>query len=219
MENTIMKKLRSGILVCLALMGFNALAISTPSITTCSRTSSTSVSLAWTSVSGASYYVVKRSYTTSVGAATTLASPTGTTYTDSQAGVDTCYYWVEAWDSSGTSARSSMATAASGSGDDGSSGGSFTINASDGTSTDGVVITWSCPERRDGLSRCSRQLFQYGQREHLGRDGDGHVIYRYCRRGRENLLLLDRRQEGLGIRDKLVQHRLPRESFKRLGSV
>lgn len=36
-----------------------------------------------------------------------------------------------------------MATAASGSGGGGSSGGSFTINASDGTSTAGVIITWS----------------------------------------------------------------------------
>lgn len=36
-----------------------------------------------------------------------------------------------------------MATAASGSGGGGSSGGSFSINASDGTSTAGVIITWS----------------------------------------------------------------------------
>ena len=137
-----MNKLRSWILLGLALAGFNALAISAPSITSCSRTSSTSVSLSWTSVSGASYYVVRRSYTSSVGSSSSIATPSGTSYTDSQAGVDTCYYWVEAWDSTGASARSGMATASSGSGG-GSSGGSFTINASDGTSTEGVIITWS----------------------------------------------------------------------------
>ena len=93
-------------------------------------------------MSGASYYVVRRSYTSSVGSSTSIGTPTGTSYTDSQAGVDTCYYWVEAWDSSGASARSGMATASSGSGG-GSSGGSFSINASDGTSTEGVIITWS----------------------------------------------------------------------------
>ena len=138
-----MNKLRSWILLGLALAGFNALAISAPSITSCTRTSSTVVSLAWTSVSGASYYVVRRSYTSSVGSSSSIATPSGTSYTDSYAGADTCYYWVEAWDSSGASARSGMATASSGSGSGGSSGGSFTINASDGTSTDGVIITWS----------------------------------------------------------------------------
>ena len=138
-----MKRIRGLILLGLALVGFNALAISAPSITSCTRTSSTSVSLAWTSVSGASYYVVKRSWTASSSSASTLGTPSGTTYTDSQAGVDTCYYWVEAWDSSGAHAISGMATAASGSGGGGSSGGSFSINASDGTSTAGVIITWS----------------------------------------------------------------------------
>ena len=138
-----MNKIRGLILLGLALVGFNALAISAPSITSCTRTSSTSVSLAWTSVSGASYYVVKRSWTASSSSASTLGTPTGTSYTDSQAGVDTCYYWVEAWDSSGAHAISGMATAASGSGGGGSSGGSFSINASDGTSTAGVIITWS----------------------------------------------------------------------------
>ena len=138
-----MSKLRNCLIMLLALMGFNALAISAPSITSCTRTSSTVVSLAWTSVSGASYYVVRRSYTSSVGSSSSIATPSGTSYTDSYAGADTCYYWVEAWDSSGASARSGMATASSGSGSGGSSGGSFTINASDGTSTDGVIITWS----------------------------------------------------------------------------
>ena len=83
-------KLGSFILLLLAFTGFNALAISAPSITSCTRTSSTSVSLAWTSVSGASYYVVKRSWTASSSSASTLGTPTGTSYTDSQAGVDTC---------------------------------------------------------------------------------------------------------------------------------
>ena len=101
MKKSMMNKMRNCIMLALAAIGFNALAISAPSITSCSRTSSTSVSLSWTSVSGASYYVVKRSYTTTSSSAATLATPSGTSYTDSQAGVDTCYYWVEAWDSSG----------------------------------------------------------------------------------------------------------------------
>ena len=63
-------KLGSFILLLLAFTGFNAQAISAPSITSCTRTSSTSVSLSWTSVSGASYYVVRRSYTSSVGSST-----------------------------------------------------------------------------------------------------------------------------------------------------
>ena len=138
-----MNRLRNLILLGLALAGFNALAISAPSITSCTRTTSTTVSLTWTSVSGASYYVVKRSWTATSSSAATLGTPTGTSYTDSQAGVDTCYYWVEAWDNSGAHAISGMATASSGSGGGGSSGGSFTISASDGTSTAGVIITWS----------------------------------------------------------------------------
>ena len=142
-------KLGSFILLLLAFTGFNAQAISAPSITSCTRTSSTSVSLSWTSVSGASYYVVRRSYTSSVGSSTSIGTPSGTSYTDSQAGVDTCYYWVEAWDSSGASARSGMATASSGSGG-GSGGGAFTITATKGTSTSGCTISWSAQSGATG---------------------------------------------------------------------
>ncbi len=158
----IMNKIRSWILLGMALVGVNAMAISAPSITSCTRTSSTSVSLSWTSVSGASYYVVRRSYTSSAGSSSSIATPSGTSYTDSQAGVDTCYYWVEAWDSSGASARSGMATASSGSGG-GSSGGSFTINASDGTSTEGVIITWSSQSGATGyrVVRGNSSNFEY----------------------------------------------------------
>ena len=146
-----MRKLRNCILLVAAFAGFNAWAISAPSITSCTRASSTSVSLSWTSVSGAAYYVVRRSYSSSVGASSSIATPSGTSYTDSQAGVDTCYYWVEAWDNSGASARSGMATASSGSGGGGGgSGGSFSINASDGTSTEGVTITWSAQSGATG---------------------------------------------------------------------
>lgn len=135
-------------MVVLAILGFEALAISAPSITSCTRTTSTSVSLSWTSVSGASYYVVRRSYTSSVGSSLSLATPSGTSYTDSSAGADTCYYWVEAWDSSGASARSGMATASSGSG--GGGGGAFTISATKGTSTTGCTITWSAQSGATG---------------------------------------------------------------------
>ncbi len=143
-----MKKIRSYLLLALAFAGLNAFAISAPSITSCTRPSSTSVKLSWTSVSGVSYYVVRRSFTSSVGSAQSLGTTTSTTYTDSQAGADTCYYWVEAWDSSGASARSGMATASSGSG--GSSSGGFSINASDGTSASEVVITWTAQSGATG---------------------------------------------------------------------
>ena len=146
---SVVGKLGSFILLLLAFTGFNAQAISAPSITSCTRTSSTSVSLSWTSVSGASYYVVRRSYTSSVGSSTSIGTPSGTSYTDSQAGVDTCYYWVEAWDSSGASARSGMATASSGSGG-GSGGGAFTITATKGTSTSGCTISWSAQSGATG---------------------------------------------------------------------
>ena len=148
-----MNTLRNYLLLVLALLGFNAWAISAPSITSCTRASSTSVSLSWTSVSGAAYYVVYRSYTSSAGSASSIATPSGTSCTDSSAGADTCYYWVEAWDNSGAHARSGMATASSSSSGGGSGGGSsggFSINASDGTSTDGVIITWSAQSGATG---------------------------------------------------------------------
>ena len=138
------------LLLLLTFTGFNVQAISAPSITSCTRTSSTSVSLSWTSVSGASYYVVRRSYTSSVGSSSSIGTPSGTSYTDSSAGVDTCYYWVEAWDNSGASARSSMATASSGSGGGGGGGGAFSISASDGTSTSGCTITWTAQSGATG---------------------------------------------------------------------
>ena len=149
MENSIFRRLRSCLALLLAGMSLNALAISAPSITSCTRPSSTTVSLTWTAVSGASYYVVRRSYSSSVGSSTSIGTPSGTSYTDSQAGVDTCYYWVEAWDSSGASARSGMATASSGSGG-GSGGGAFTITATKGTSTSGCTISWTAQSGATG---------------------------------------------------------------------
>lgn len=148
MVNSIFRRLRNCLALVLAGLSLNALAISAPSITSCTRSSSTTVSLSWTSVSGASYYVVRRSYSSSVGSSTSIGTPSGTSYTDSQAGVDTCYYWVEAWDSSGASARSGMATASSGSG--GGGGGAFTISATKGTSTTGCTITWSAQSGATG---------------------------------------------------------------------
>jgi uncharacterized repeat protein (TIGR02543 family) len=79
---------------------------------------------------------------------------TATTFTDTYATVQSCSYYVIAIDSTGATAQSSTASVAasssgggSGSGGSesggGSSSGSFTINASDGTSTVGVAITWS----------------------------------------------------------------------------
>ena len=151
MVNSIFRRLRSCLALLLVGMSLNALAISAPSITSCTRASSTSVSLTWTSVSGAAYYVVRRSYSSSVGSSSSIATPSGTSYTDSFAGADTCYYWVEAWDNSGASARSGMATASSGSGGGGGgSGGSFTISATKGTSTTGCTITWSAQSGATG---------------------------------------------------------------------
>ena len=138
-----MNKIRSCILLFLALLSFDALAISAPSITSCTRLSETSVRIVWTSVSGAVQYRVAQQH----GAYGTwyYDTTTATSFTDTYANAEACSYYVIAIDSSGASAQSSTASVSaynSGSGG-GSSGGSFTINASDGTSTEGVIITWT----------------------------------------------------------------------------
>ena len=136
-----MNKLRSWILLGLALAGFNALAISAPSITSCTRLSETSVRIVWTAVSGAVQYRVASQHG---GGTWYYDTTTATSFTDTYATVQSCSYYVIAIDSSGASAQSSTASVpAYSSGGGGSSGGSFTINASDGTSTEGVIITWS----------------------------------------------------------------------------
>ena len=139
-----MNKIRGLILLGLALVGFNALAISAPSITSCTRLSDTSVRISWTSVSGAVQYRVASQHG---GGTWYYDTTTATTFTDTYATVQSCSYYVIAIDSTGASAQSSTASvAASSSGGEsggGSSGGSFSINASDGTSTAGVIITWS----------------------------------------------------------------------------
>ena len=140
-----MSKLRNCLTMLLALMGFNALAISAPSITSCTRLSETSVRIVWTAVSGAVQYRVASQHG---GGTWYYDTTTATTFTDTYANAQSCSYYVIAIDSSGASAQSSTASvpaynSGSGSGSGGSSGGSFTINASDGTSTDGVIITWS----------------------------------------------------------------------------
>jgi fibronectin type 3 domain-containing protein len=69
------------------------------------------VSLAWTASSGATSYNVKRA-TTSGGPYTTLASPTGATYTDTAVSNGTAYYYlVTAVSASGESAKSNQASA------------------------------------------------------------------------------------------------------------
>ena len=136
-----MNKLRGWILLGLALAGFNALAISAPSITSCTRLSETSVRIVWTAVSGAVQYRVASQHG---GGTWYYDTTTATSFTDTYATVQSCSYYVIAIDSSGASAQSSTASVpAYSSGGGGSSGGSFTINASDGTSTEGVIITWS----------------------------------------------------------------------------
>ena len=139
-----MNKIRGLILLGLALVGFNALAISAPSITSCTRLSDTSVRISWTSVSGAVQYRVASQHG---GGTWYYDTTTATTFTDTYATVQSCSYYVIAIDSTGATAQSSTASvAASSSGGEsggGSSGGSFSINASDGTSTAGVIITWS----------------------------------------------------------------------------
>lgn len=129
----------------MALVGVNAMAISAPSITSCTRLSETSVRIVWTAVSGAVQYRLASQHG---GGTWYYDTTTATTFTDTYANAQSCSYYVIAIDSSGASAQSSTASvpaynSGSGSGSGGSSGGSFTINASDGTSTDGVIITWS----------------------------------------------------------------------------
>ena len=135
-----MNKIRGLILLGLALVGFNALAISAPSITSCTRLSDTSVRISWTSVSGAVQYRVASQHG---GGTWYYDTTTATTFTDTYATVQSCSYYVIAIDSTGATAQSSTASVAASSSGGGSSGGSFSINASDGTSTAGVIITWS----------------------------------------------------------------------------
>lgn len=139
-----MNKIRGLILLGLALVGFNALAISAPSITSCTRLSDTSVRISWTSVSGAVQYRVASQHG---GGTWYYDTTTATTFTDTYATVQSCSYYVIAIDSTGATAQSSTASVAAsssgGSSGGESGGGSFTINASDGTSTAGVIITWS----------------------------------------------------------------------------
>ena len=145
-----MNKIRGLILLGLALVGFNALAISAPSITSCTRLSDTSVRISWTSVSGAVQYRVASQHG---GGTWYYDTTTSTTFTDTYATIQSCSYYVIAIDSSGASAQSSTASVPaydSGSGGGGSSGGSFTINASDGTSTAGVIVTWSAQSGATG---------------------------------------------------------------------
>ena len=69
------------------------------------------VSLAWTASTGATSYNVKRA-TTSGGPYTTLASPTGVTYTDTGVSNGTTYYYVvTAVNANGESANSNQASA------------------------------------------------------------------------------------------------------------
>ena len=113
-------KLGSFILLLLAFTGFNAQAISAPSITSCTRLSDTSVRISWTSVSGAVQYRVASQHG---GGTWYYDTTTATTFTDTYATVQSCSYYVIAIDSTGATAKSStVSVAASGSG--GSSGGS-----------------------------------------------------------------------------------------------
>ena len=137
-----MTKTKSFLMMLLAFVGLNALAITAPSITSCTRLSETSVRIVWTSVSGAVQYRVAQQHG---GGTWYYDTTTATTFTDTYATAQACSYYVIAIDSSGASAQSSTASvsAYNSGGGGGSSGGSFSINASDGTSTEGVIITWS----------------------------------------------------------------------------
>ena len=144
-------KLGSFILLLLAFTGFNALAISAPSITSCTRLSDTSVRISWTSVSGAVQYRVASQHG---GGTWYYDTTTATTFTDTYATVQSCSYYVIAIDSTGATAQSSTASVAAsssgGSSGGGSSGGAFTISATKGTSTSGCTISWSAQSGATG---------------------------------------------------------------------
>ena len=145
-------KLGSFILLLLAFTGFNAQAISAPSITSCTRLSDTSVRIVWTSVSGAVQYRVAQQHG---GGTWYYDTTTSTTFTDTSATPQACSYYVIAIDSAGASAQSSTASVSasgdSGSGSGGSSsGGSFSISATKGTSTSGCTISWSAQSGATG---------------------------------------------------------------------
>ena len=144
-------KLGSFILLLLAFTGFNALAISAPSITSCTRLSDTSVRISWTSVSGAVQYRVASQHG---GGTWYYDTTTATTFTDTYATVQSCSYYVIAIDSTGATAQSSTASVAAsssgGSSGGGSGGGAFTITATKGTSTSGCTISWSAQSGATG---------------------------------------------------------------------
>ncbi len=105
-------------------------------------TSTAKVRITWNASSGATYYRVYRGVSNSASAATVLAASVTTSYyDDNTAEVGThYYYWVKAGNSSGESALSasdvgwrafSKPAAPTG------------VVASDGTSTEGVLVTWS----------------------------------------------------------------------------
>ena len=151
MVNALFGRLRNCLVVLLASLSLNALAISAPSITSCTRLSDTSVRIVWTAVSGAVQYKVGQQHG---GGTWYYDTTTATTFTDNSATPQACAYYVIAIDSAGASAQSSTANvSASGSGSGsggGSSGGSFSISATKGTSTSGCTITWTAQSGATG---------------------------------------------------------------------
>lgn len=151
MVNALFGRVRNCLVVLLASLSLNALAISAPSITSCTRLSDTSVRIVWTAVSGAVQYKVGQQHG---GGTWYYDTTTATTFTDNSATPQACAYYVIAIDSAGASAQSSTANvSASGSGSGsggGSSGGSFSISATKGTSTSGCTITWTAQSGATG---------------------------------------------------------------------
>jgi fibronectin type 3 domain-containing protein len=84
---------------------------STPSSVTASAQSSTSITVSWGSVSGASYYYVYRA-TSSNGSYSYIGSTYSTSLTDTGLSSNTTYYYrVSAWNSYGESSQSNYASA------------------------------------------------------------------------------------------------------------
>ncbi|MBX3382889.1 MAG: hypothetical protein KF864_05210 [Phycisphaeraceae bacterium] len=98
------------------------------------------VNLTWNSVSGASNYRVYRNTVNNSGTATLIASPISSSLLDSTATANIVYYyWVRANNSCGVSAYSSAVTGSRTS----TPGLPGNVQATDGTTCDGVTITWT----------------------------------------------------------------------------
>jgi fibronectin type 3 domain-containing protein len=119
---------------------------STPTGVSATAASSSSITVSWSSVSGATGYYVYRSSSSS-GTYTQVGSPTSTSYTNSGLSANTTYYYkVAAYNSNGTGSQSSYVSATTQSGGGGVTKPSTPTGVTASrtpTSNEYVTISWN----------------------------------------------------------------------------